>query len=254
MILVCTATYALGKELGLVDGTAEFERQMGAPDLDSLPCVRVATRLRTYDDMACHHDIAATSIAKSRSRAFHAARKLDPDVVFWVDDDVEADSHTLGMMIDAVRGQNVICFAPCWTRGGRFKVNVELEPDPAWRELPTQGRTLRCVAGGFGLVAMSREAMTAIAEHNQGSDFDEVSGRYNSLSFEDEDGETKLALFSEFIEKSKWLGEDIAFCRRALVAGVALEALATGITVHDGNDLDLTSVAALLSPPVPPAG
>lgn len=239
MICICTATYALGKELGLVDGTAEFNRQVANPELSSLACVRVIARLRSYDEVAIHHDIAATSIAKSRSRAFHEARKLNADVVFWVDDDVEADSHTLGLMIDAVLGQNVVCIAPCYTRG-RKKVNVELEADPRWRELPSKGRTVKAVAGGFGLVAMSREAIERI--------WDCYASQERSLWFDDDDGQAKLAVFSEVIERGKWLGEDISFCRRALVAGVSLEALATGITVHDGQDLDLTSV-----PLLPPA-
>jgi len=233
MIFVSTMTYALGKELGFEAGSAEFARQLADPSSDSLPCVRTIARLRRYDEIAIHHDIAATCVGKARSRAFHEALKLEPDVYLCVDDDVEADSVTLGNLIDAVRNQSVVCLAPCVTRGSNV-VNVALPPDPEWRELPGGGRTVRALNGGFGLVAMSGLAMGAIARH------------WRNKVFRDDDGQRKLALFFDTLDADEiWSGEDVSFCRRALEAGVRLEALTVGVTSHAGQILKLDQVVQL---------
>jgi hypothetical protein len=84
--------------------------------------------------------------------------------------------------------------------------------------------------------------------------------RYSpDLDFIDHDGKTKLAVFLEMLagngsrvlhvprslEQRAWCGEDVAFCKRAIEAGVRLEALATGVTSHDGVVIHLESVPAL---------
>lgn len=251
MIFVSTMTYALGKELGFSEATAEFQRQLAEPDTDSLPCVRVIARLRSYDEVGVHHDAAATSIGKARSRAFFEGLKLNPDVYICVDDDVEADAFTLGLLIEAVQGRDdVVCLAPCITRGSNV-VNVALEPDAPVRELESGGRTRRIVAGGFGLAAMSGATMARLVR------------AYPDLHFHDE-GVNKPALFLEQLEPldgaprighslvaNSWLGEDVSFCRRVLFSGVRLEALATGLTSHQGQILKLDRVSALSVAPSP---
>lgn len=246
MIAVATWTYALGKELGFQEATAEFQRQLAAPDWDSLPCVRVITRLRGLDELSLYHDAAATIMSKARARAYHAARKADADVWICVDDDVEADLTTLKALVEAVSGEPILgnlnrprmCLAPCITRGSNV-VNVALEPGaPLVRVLPSGARCVRARAGGFGLVALNRAAMEAM-EH-----------AYRGLEFLDDDGERKMALFLELLDDGVWMGEDVAFCRRAVLCGVELEALIEGVTVHAGARLDLSQVAGL---PVLPA-
>ena len=227
MIYISTFTYALGKVLGLDAAHGEFQRQLSHPYKDALPCARVIARLRQLDDCGLHHDMSATSIAKARTRAFHEAVKFDPDVYVSVDDDVDADLYTLQLLVESVRGRNAIVIAPCRMRGTN-SVNIEFDrAHPGGFTLAGQRATVGAIAGGFGLVAMSREAMTSMVE------------AYTGTYFQDVDGVKKLALFAEFLEAERWLGEDIAFCRRARRVGVSVEALASGITVHDGVPLRL---------------
>lgn len=232
MIAVATWTYGLGKELGFVEATAEFQRQLAAPDWESLPCVRVITRLRGLDELSLYHDAAASNMGKARSRAFHAARKADADVWICVDDDVEADLSTLTALLVAVSGDVPrMCIAPCITRGSNL-VNVALEPGGVPRPLPG-ARTLPARRGGFGLVAINRAAL------------DLLESSYRGLTFDDDDGESKLALFLELLDDGMWLGEDVAFCHRAFLCGVQLEALVEGVTVHSEARLDLAEVPGL---------
>lgn len=237
MIFVSTMTYALGKELGLTEATAEFQRQLSDPDTESLPCVRAIARLRAYDEIGIWHDAAATCLGKARSRAFAAALAANPDVYITIDDDVEADSETLGHLIEAVVGQNNVVMAPAIARGSNL-VNVSLAPDLEYRQLPSGGRTARVLAASFGLVAMSGDTMRYLA------------AQYPELSFKDEDGQTKSAVFFDQLlpepdGSNSWLGEDVAFCRRAHMSGVRLEALCTGVTAHAGQVLKLETVADL---------
>jgi hypothetical protein len=238
MIAVATWTYALGKELGFAEATAEFQRQLGAPDWESLPCVRVITRLRGLladgDEISLYHDAAATIMSKARSRAYHAAAAADADVWICVDDDVEADLGTLRSLLEAVSGDTPrLVLAPCITRGSNV-VNVALEPGaPLVRVLDSGARCVRARAGGFGLVALNRAAMKL------------METAYAGLTFDDDDGQSKMALFLELLDGGSWMGEDVAFCRRAVLCGVALEALIEGFTVHAGARLDLAEVAGM---------
>lgn len=246
MIFVSTMTYALGKELGFPEAAAEFLRQLSEPSSESLPCVRTIARLRTYDAVGIWHDASATCLGKARSRAFHAALEAKPDIYITIDDDVEADSETLGHLIEAVTDQRNVVLAPCITRGSNV-VNVALEPKLEWRGLPSGGRVVRIVSGGFGLVAMTGETMRHLVERNP------------DLHFLDDDNTKpglpqvrKPALFYDLLEplepgssEKSWFGEDVAFCRRAHFSGVRLEALCTGVTAHAGQMLRLETVADL---------
>ena len=262
MIFVSTMTYAMGKEIGFPEACAEFLRQLADPDTESLPCVRTIARLRSYDAVGIWHDASATCLGKSRSRAFHAALEAfagagagPDDVYITVDDDVEADSHTLGLVLEAVRGERNVLIAPCITRGSNV-VNVALEPNAAERTTRSGARLVRARSGGFGLVAMSYETMLAMV------------AAYPDLHFLDDDNTKpgvpqvrKTALFFDLLEpvgdgsaEQSWTGEDVAFCVRAHRAGIALEALCTGFTVHAGQGLKLECVTELQTIPERPKG
>jgi len=237
MIFVSTMTYALGKEVGLSEAAAEFARQLSEPGTDCLPAVRTIARLRAYDEVGIWHDAAATCIGKARSRAFHAALQAKPDVYISVDDDVEADSQTLGHLIDAVTGENNVVMAPSIARGSNV-VNVSLAADLEPRRLSSGGRVVRVNAASFGLVAMSGATMRYLV------------GQHPELHFKDDDGVRKNALFFDLLlpeadDENSWCGEDVAFCRRAHLSGVRLEALCTGVTAHAGQMLKLETVATL---------
>lgn len=241
LLFVSTATYAMGKAIGFEEASAEFQRQLEEPTADSLQCVRVIARLRMLEQVAVWHDASATSIGKSRSRAFHEFLRSNADVWVTVDDDVEADTQTLRWLLAAVRSTTPrVCLAPCLTRGSNV-VNVALPRfrlDADTRELPGGGRVMRVLAGGFGLVAISRLAAETMATF------------FKNLAFLDDDQQLKLAVFQEMLAREPeghhtWCGEDVSFCRRAQLAGVQTECLLTGYTVHDGQALKLADVEHL---------
>lgn len=241
LLFVSTATYALGKQIGFERASAEFQRQLEQPTANSLQCVRVIARLRELEPVAVWHDASATSIGKSRSRAFFEFLRSGADVWITVDDDVDADTQTLHWLLSAVRSSTPrVCLAPCLTRGSNV-VNVALprvrQPADS-RELPGGGRTMRVLAGGFGLVAISRLAAQTMADF------------FPHLGFLDDDQQLKLAVFQEMLAREPeghhtWCGEDVSFCRRAQLAGVQTECLLTGYTVHDGQALKLADVEHL---------
>lgn len=238
MIFVTTHTYALGWSMGIDEASDELHRQIANPDGNSLPVVRTIARLRTMDELCIWTDSGSTRIAESRSRAFHQALHSGADVWFACDDDCEATLDALRYMVEAVRGRNGVCIAPYWARLARDRlpgINCNLpklapgEKHPV-RETGSGGKVIPCNYGGMGLVAMSRKAMMDTADANQG------------LTYTDTEGTMRLALFMEFIENDFWLGEDLAFFRR-LPPSVAVEALVTGHTMHNGNMLDLSVIA-----------
>jgi len=247
MIFFSTMTYSLGKQLGLEGAAAEFERMLrrapeaahNALQLQPLPCTRVVARLRQVDGVQVWHDAGATSIAKARSPAFHAAYKSDADVWVMCDDDVDASSEALENLLDLARQGNCVAFAPCLLRGKRT-INVFRDPKThpadsiAW--------------GGLGLAAMNREAMRTLIDKNNSTT--------GALQFLDDDGETKLPLFHEDIVPVynapddfpdwQWLGEDLSFCRRAQRAGLELRMVTRGITNHAGQTLSCADAQKVL--------
>lgn len=239
MIFFETHTYALGWSLGIDEASEELHRQIAKPDNESLPVVRTIARMRTMDELCIWTDSGSTRIAESRSRAFHQALHSGADVWFSCDDDCEATIDTLRWMVEAVRGRCGVCIAPYWARLARDRlpgINCNLpalehgQKHPV-RELSGGGKVIPCNYGGMGLMAMSRKAMMDAADAN-------AANIYN-----DQEGTIRLAMFLEFIDKDGfWLGEDLAFFRR-LPPSVAVEALVTGRTMHNGNMLDLSVIA-----------
>jgi len=235
LIFVSTSIYALGRELGPDAATEELRRQVNEPTDQSLSCARTVARLRTFDDLAHHIDAAATSIGRARSRAMSEFRAR-PDFDVWVscDDDVEADIQTLKWLVQAVRESRGVCVVPCWLRRTEPIVNLVLTEAVA-RPIggPGGGLAIGCRAGGFGLVAMHQDAVSAVYD------------AHPELLFLDEDGKEKLGAFVEVVEGGKWWTEDLTFFLKWLPQDVRREALVTGRSVHDGRLLNLEEVPAL---------
>lgn len=239
-IICSTMIYALGKELGLEAGLAEWQRQASNPDIESLPVARMLARVNAYAsgldglpgrpfgeltpperfDVGVHVDVAATSIAKSRSRAFHVAKTAD----FWFacDDDVEASQGTVAsLFIEAdVPGPRIVVL-PCYLRdrpivGVKFSAGAKVRGNHA----PIEHAATCCFVA-------NREALRLL-DHT-----------CHHLRFRDDDGVTRLALFLEVLDGGQWLGEDIAFFQRAALAGVELVALMSGMSRHADAPLHL---------------
>lgn len=194
---------------------------------DNPPCFAVET-LRTLTklaDVTLGIDGGASHIGKSRSRHFWNALQSQADAWVSVDDDVSADYQALSTLLGAVQSVHPrVCIAPCVLRNGET-VNVNWSPVVYGRSCGG-GTVRRAVSGGFGLVAMNREAMLVAA--------------HAAPSWKDpHDGALKPAPFLEMLtDDGEWIGEDIAFFRR-LPREVEVEALTSGVTNHAGYKLAL---------------
>jgi hypothetical protein len=235
VIYVSTALYALGKELGTQDADLEFRQQVVTPTEDSLPAARAVSRLRHLEDLVLQTDTAATSIGRSRARAMFEFRRhpSQPDVWVSIDDDVDASLETLRWLVEAARDTKGAVIAPCWLRRKDPIVNVVLTEAGITRPVGRGGLVSGCQAGGFGLVALHREAVEAVHEARP------------ELYFVDDDGERKLGCFVEVVEGGKWWTEDLAFFLKWLPKAVRRDILLTGQTTHDGKLLELERVPQL---------
>jgi hypothetical protein len=241
MLFVSSQFYALGKQLGIAHAMRTVREQIAHPDCESLPAVRTIWRLQQIESIQLRIDTGATCIAKTRSRAFHDALAAHDTCDVWVavDDDVEATLPTLQALVEAVRSSDGICLAPYILRRGscadplRLSIDLQSYDLHDRRTLAGGGQVVRGIGGGFGLVAMTRNAMVEIAAANPAELWD------------DDDGIPKLALFREQLENRSWWGEDLAFFRR-VPSNVRIEVLLTGHTMHEGMGLDLAIIDRIL--------
>jgi hypothetical protein len=256
-IFATSPCYVLGKELGPVEGLAEAQRQLQAPDRESLQCIRTLTRLATLADCQVRIDTGGTLIGKVRSEHFHDALNSDADAWVTVDDDVECTLETLDYLLGAVWDPIAprVVTAPCLMRVGQERrADVQFPAVVQTREFPSLsgksvklGRATAMNFGGFGLVAMNRAAMRQFEKH------------WAWFTYVDHDV-TRIAAFHEILDHDqaelekgtgpvssvprRWYGEDFSFWLRCRMANIATEALVRGITFHAGhamnlNDLDL---------------
>lgn len=255
MKLFCTSPcYVLGKELGPVEGLAEAQRQLQAPDRESLQCIRTLTRLATLADCQVRIDTGGTLIGKVRSEHFHDALNSDADAWVTVDDDVECTLETLDYLLGAVwDNQPRVVTAPCIMRvGEERRADVQFPAIVQTREFPSftgkslkLGRATAVRFGGFGLVAMNRAAMRAFEAHWAGFVYVDHDVTRIAAFHEIRDLEVVEDLKGEDEHREwRWYGEDFSFWIRCRAAGIITEALVRGITFHAGhalnlNDLDL---------------
>lgn len=228
-IFCSTMAYALGKELGIEAAGDEWARQVRDPGPDSLPAARMFGRVKalTKDtaDMAIMGDVAATSIAKSRSRSFHAAIQQKADFWFACDDDVEATHETVANMLsEADTPKPRIVFLPCYLRG-RPVVGVKFSTGAKMRGLskPIEWAATCCYVANRGALQRLNEC----CQH---------------LKYRDDDQVERLAVFHETLNDGRWYGEDHSFCLRASLCGVELVAVVVGTSSHDGAVLTLSQL------------
>jgi hypothetical protein len=243
-LLISTMLYSLAHEIGAEAATAELHRQVkelagpfaGERAHDEfIPVAYLIARAMRVFDVGLYVDAGATQIGKARSRAMaHAMQHPEFDVWISADDDVECTLPTLVALYDACsNGAPSIAIGPCFLRG-RPLVNVAFPQVVVERTLPASQAKLRtALYGGFGLVAMSQEALTRIAPQ----------GGY----FRDDDGKLKPAAFADVMHPAQvgdetatgvWFGEDLSFFLR-VPKSVRVEALLTGHTRHAGETLTL---------------
>lgn len=243
-LLISTMLYSLAHELGAEAATAELHRQIkelsgpfaGERAHDEfIPVAYLIARAMRVFDVGLFVDAGATQIGKARSRAMaHAMQHPEFDVWISADDDVECTLPTLVALYDACsNGAPSIAIAPCFLRG-RPLVNVAFPQVVVERTLVASQAKLRtALYGGFGLVALSQEALTRIAP----------AAGY----FRDDDGQIKPAAFADVMHPAQdadetqtaaWFGEDLSFFLR-VPRSVRVEALLTGHTRHAGETLTI---------------
>lgn len=241
-IFASCSSYALGCVVGPAEAARLVNAAVGDEEHEQLlPAVHALRELRTFTDhLEFSFDGGATQIAKCRSRHFTKALNSTCDVWVTLDDDIDTDRATLALLLAAVADPEPrVCFAPYTQRGLETTALVTwaplvvervlfTEPTPS---LPTVSGTVRnALYGGFGLVAMNRAAMQAVAR--------------DAPTWIDSDGQPpKVAAFLEVLTSDGyWLGEDFAFFKRARAAGVKVEALVSGRVTHAGVTLDLSNL------------
>ena len=237
MLFASSHFYALGRSLGIA-GAMQALKDALENRKGILPAVRTMLLLQEADDVQLRIDTGATCIAKTRSRAFHdALGATGCDLWVSIDDDVEATAPTLRWLLEAARTSGGICLAPYLLRRGAaddpLLVSVDSQACDVRtpRSLAGGGQVVRAAGGGFGLVAMTRQAMIEIAAANMAE------------LWNDTDGVQKLAIFREELENQLWWGEDLSFFRR-VPSHVPIEVLITGYTMHDGIGLELETLGS----------
>lgn len=231
-MIVCASviTYELGKRLGHKEAAAEFHRQAtaGIDQETDLPSARCVRRLRRLADVGLIHDAGGTSIGISRSRQFTMALETGAELWMAIDDDLDCSSETLTHLLGAVDTETPqIVIVPYWLRQTEPCVAVAFDPSFDLERITATGARLRRgIAGGFGLVAVTRPAML------------EMVKAWPGLEYLDADGQTRIGMFIEFIRNGWWYREDFAFFSR-VPRSVRIEVLLTGYTDHAGRPLRL---------------
>lgn len=252
-VFVSTAIYGLARQMGLRDALIEFQRQLMAPAVSSLPVIHSILRLRELADIQLGIESGATIIGQMRSRAFHAAYESGSDAWISLDDDIEASAETCSHVLDAIDDRFLprIVIVPYLIRtadGLPDRACVTLPLVRSTREIArTYGARLKPaklvtllpgMGAGFGMVGMNRLAMACIVKrYDPPLDSEEEDLRW----IDGQDGVQKLALFHDMLITGLWYGEDTSFFRR-VPSSVSVEALLTGNIAHAGVGLDLETL------------
>jgi len=246
-LLISTMLYSLSRELGPEAAAEELNRQikeLSSPFAgernpeDFLPVAYTIARAMRVFDVGLYIDAGGTQIGKCRSRALaHAMKHPEFEVWLSVDDDVECTLPTLVAMYDAVSGgAPSICIGPCFVRN-RALVNVAFPQVVVERKLVASGAKLRtALYGGFGIVALSQEALVRITADCGW--FVDDDNAIRPMAFADVVSDTNAVTGDAPGRISAWFGEDLSFFLR-VPKSVRVEALLTGHTRHAGETLNL---------------
>jgi hypothetical protein len=230
-LFVSCLTYELTRRVGVERSGEAFVQMARAPDASSLPAARTVARLAQLGELELFHGVSSC-LPKARSRA--AAAAFASGAAYWlmVDDDVEAPTATLVDLINAAGppSEPRISVLPCLARGSTERVNCDFRGEA--RLNAEAAAWVRPVSlAGCGMMVVTRAALERL-----------FSVYRAELGFMDDDGKERVALFDMLLEPPRWYGEDYSFCRRADRAGIPIDALVQGASVHDGQGLELDSL------------
>ena len=231
-LFVSCLTYELTRRVGVERSGQAFVQMARAPDESSLPAARAVARLVELGvELELFHGVSS-SLPKARSRA--AAAAFEANAAYWLmcDDDVEAPTATLVDLINAAGppSEPRIAVLPCLIRGSTQRHNCEFRGDA--RQNADASLWVRPVSlAGCGLMVVTRAALERL-----------FTVYRDELGYTDDDGRRRVALFSMILEPPRWFGEDYSFCLRADRAGIPIDALVQGTSIHDGQTLQLASL------------
>jgi hypothetical protein len=191
--------------------------------------------LRASEELA-FYELGATIIHQARCRAAGAFLRSGQDVWVSCDEDVEAGEAALRTLTEHVERTRGAAFAAYRLRGdGKWSVGAITTDAEA--QLLAEPLTFEGGAGA-GLFAVHREA---------------VINSTNTWIEEDDDTLSPLLFHTQLeaqreIAHSKWMGEDVDFCRRLRIARQPMHVFFLPDVTHDG-----ASNARHMLPALPPA-
>lgn len=232
--------YALAKMAGDAAWQGAMERELELGTASEWPGVRTMGRLRAVEDKVTVWGSGATLVAKARSKASGLFLRSEADVWVTCDDDVECSAADVQKLVLAARATRAVVSAPCLLRG--FKEAVAnyalLEPTARTRVPLKEGQSATVLAverTGFGLVALHRDAVMAVAER----------AKYVTKGLQPGEAPYR-ALFLEYVDaEGEWISDDISFNVRARQAGVSVHVLADVEVSHAGRVCKLGSFGEL---------
>jgi hypothetical protein len=212
--------YAYAKISG-VSWPDVLRAELEHPDKSKWPGFRTVGQASRIGVQDAYVD-GSTLITKARSRA--AGKFLDSHADVWltVDDDVFAEAEVLGRLVVAARATRGLVAAPCVLRDGR-SVNVQVSRMSTTDTVVVAGLPLLTLYGsvGFGLVAVHRAAVAALAS--------------NALWVGRDDGRRDYpALFLERVRGGQWVSDDVGFCLACQQHDVPMHLLLDAATEHAG--------------------
>jgi hypothetical protein len=181
------------------------------PDGEDRPCMMSVHNARTLGEVQFHVD-GSTLIAKARSRALTKFLASTEEVMFMVDEDVEAPREAFQVLLTHVERTKGIALGVC--------ALSDTGGPNCWRK---NGQTV----GGVSFAAIHKNAAKAVA--------------MRLANVVDVDGRPLVPAFAEILKGTEWYGEDVSFCLRAHQASIPVDAFLLSGLKHDGREVDLAA-------------
>jgi hypothetical protein len=237
-VFFSTYPYAACKLAGADLWPERLQAELGNLAESVWPCWRTFDQWLRVGSAELYVD-GSTYITRARSVATSHFLKSDKDVWLTCDDDIYADSDVLRRVVRACRATMGGIALPYLNRDGKSMTFRRVYGPTYWCDDHGTRLPLRRVDRvGFGLVALHRSYVLALAEH--------------APRFREEDrphGVTDCpALFLEGVDGGSWVGEDYYFSARAEGVGLPMAVLLDAPCTHQGMTSSLDTEGRICIP------